>query len=218
MNQLTQPGVFVSAPASIGLASGKSVQVSARDNITAVAGKNFDVSALKRFSVAVGEAVSLFAQKMGIKLFAGRGSIDIEAQTDAMSLLSAKDLTVSSADGSVRVKGKREIVLESGGAFIRIADGNVTIGGPGDLILKVITMQKQGAATLHEATAVLPKPAGLFDEQFTLRDEHSGEILSYHPYRIETADGEIHEGITDVEGRTVRVYTGKGQGLNIFKG
>ncbi len=155
---------------------------------------------------------------MGIKLFAGRGSIDIEAQTDAMSLLSAKDLTVSSADGSVRVKGKREIVLESGGAFIRIADGNVTIGGPGDLILKVITMQKQGAATLHEATAVLPKPAGLFDEQFTLRDEHSGEILSYHPYRIETADGEIHEGITDVEGRTVRVYTGKGQGLNIFKG
>ena len=159
----------------------------------------------------------MFAQKLGIKLFAGKGPIEIQAQSDAMSLASDKDLTVSSVNGAVRIAAKSELILESGGAFVRIADGNVTIGGPGDLILKVISMQKQGASTLSDAMQPLPKPPGLYDEQFTLLDEHSGEALPFHPYQIETVDG-IVEGVTDALGRTVRIYADKAQPLKIFKG
>jgi type VI secretion system secreted protein VgrG len=127
-------------------------------------------------------------------------------------------MTISSVNGAVHILGKREVVLESGGAFVRLADGNVTIGGPGDLILKIITIQKQGPATLKEVTTPLPKPLGLFDEQFTLHDEHTGELLPHHPYRIETASGEIVEGLTDALGNTVRMYADKSQALKIFKG
>lgn len=101
---------------------------------------------------------------------------------------------------------------------MRLADGNVTIGGPGDLILKVITMQKQGVASLNDAMQPLPKPPGLYDEQFTLRDEHTGEILPHLPYRIETAAGEVIEGVTDAAGRTIRVYADKAQDIKILKG
>ncbi|WP_338340226.1 type VI secretion system tip protein VgrG [Burkholderia vietnamiensis] len=214
---LLQPGLLLNAPASVGIVSNSSVQVAARNNISAVAGKSLDVSVIKKFSVAAGEAISLFAQKLGIKLFAGRGPVDIQAQSDAMTLMAEKDLTASSVNGKVRIQGQREIVLESGGAYIRIADGNVTIGGPGDLILKVITMQKQGAGSLNDALNGMPKPGGLYDEQFTLRDEHTGEVLAHTPYRIETPSGPV-EGVTDAAGRTARVFSDKAQVLKIFKG
>ncbi|KGC70227.1 Rhs element Vgr family protein [Burkholderia pseudomallei] len=214
---LAQPGLLLSAPASVGIVSNSSVQLAARNNISAVAGKSLEVSVIKKLSVAAGEVISFFSQKLGIKLFAGRGPVDIQAQSDAMTLMADKDLTVSSVNGKVRIQGQQEIVLESGGAYIRIADGNVTIGGPGDLILKVITMQKQGAGSLNDALNGMPKPGGLYDEQFTLRDEHTGEVLAHMPYRIETPSGLV-EGITDAAGRTSRIYSDKAQVLKIFKG
>lgn len=214
---LAQPGLLLSAPASVGIVSNSSVQLAARNNISAVAGKSLEVSVIKKLSVAAGEVISFFSQKLGIKLFAGRGPVDIQAQSDAMTLMADKDLTVSSVNGKVRIQGQQEIVLESGGAYIRIADGNVTIGGPGDLILKVITMQKQGAGSLNDALNGMPKPGGLYDEQFTLRDEHTGEVLAHMPYRVETPSGLV-EGITDAAGRTSRIYSDKAQVLKIFKG
>ena len=218
LNRLAEPSILASAPASVGIVAGRGAQISARGSVAVVAERNVDISAVKKFTVAAGEAVSMFAQKFGIKLFAGKGKVEIQAQSDAMSLAADKDVTVSSVDGAVRIAAKRELILECGGAFVRLADGNVTIGGPGDLILKVITMQKQGVASLNDAMQPLPKPPGLYDEQFTLRDEHTGEILPHLPYRIETAAGEVIEGVTDAAGRTIRVYADKAQDIKILKG
>lgn len=217
LDQLKGPSLLASAPASVGIVAGRSAQISARESVSVVAERNIDLNAIKTFSVAAGEAVSLFAQKLGIKLFAGKGRVEIQAQSDAMSLAADKDVSITSVDGAVHIAAKRELVLECGGAFVRLADGNVTIGGPGDLILKVISMQKQGAASLREARQSLPKPPGLYDEQFTLKDEHSGEILPHIPYRIETADGKVFHGVTDAAGRTMRVFADKAQALKIFK-
>jgi uncharacterized protein (DUF2345 family) len=149
LNGLKEPGLLVSAPASIGIVSGRGVQVVAQDNISAVAGKNVDVSAVKRFTMAAGEAVSMFAQKLGIKLFAGKGPVQIQAQSDALSLLADRDVTVSSVNGKVDIAAAKELILECDGAFVKLTDGNITLGGPGDLFLKVITIQKQGAASTH---------------------------------------------------------------------
>ncbi|VTP69028.1 Uncharacterized protein conserved in bacteria [Leclercia adecarboxylata] len=59
-------------------------QLSSGHTLTATAGENIDMSIFKRLTVAAGEAISLFAQKMGVKLFAARGIVDIQAQTDAI--------------------------------------------------------------------------------------------------------------------------------------
>ncbi|WP_096716752.1 type VI secretion system Vgr family protein [Paraburkholderia acidicola] len=157
LDGLKKPGILASAPASIGIVSGQDVQIAAQDNISAVAGRNVDVSVLKRFTVAAGELVSVFAQKLGIKLFAAKGPVEIQAQGDAMSLLADKDLTVASVNGPVRISAKKELTLECGGAFVQLKGGNITLGGPGDLFLKIITIQKQGPASLNTILS-LPEP------------------------------------------------------------
>ncbi|MFM0456468.1 type VI secretion system tip protein VgrG [Paraburkholderia sediminicola] len=157
LDGLKAPGLLASAPASIGIVSGRGVQVAAQDNISAVAGGNVDVSAVKRVTVAAGELVSIFAQKLGIKLFAAKGPVQIQAQSDAMSLLADKDITVSSVNGKVQISAARELILECGGAFIKLSGGNITLGGPLDLLIKTITIQKQGAASFDTSQS-LPEP------------------------------------------------------------
>ncbi|MFL9931169.1 type VI secretion system tip protein VgrG [Paraburkholderia sp. RL18-103-BIB-C] len=160
---LKKPGLLMSTPASAAIVTGGGVQLSAQDSINTVAGKNADWSVLKRFTVAAGDKVSLFAQKLGFKAFAAQGPVEIQAQSDAMSLLAAQDLTMASVNGTVRISAKKELTLESGGAFINMKDGSITLGGPLDLFIKTITVQKKDAASLnmpldlnHPALASLP--------------------------------------------------------------
>jgi len=157
---LKRPGLLMSTPASAGIIAAQGVQFSAQDSINAVAGKNADFSVMKRFTVAAGELISMFAQKLGIKIYAARGPVEIHAQSDAMSLLADQDVSVSSVNGTVLISAKSELVLECGGAFIQLKDGNVTLGGPADLFFKVITIQKKGAASMN-SNPTLPNAAGV---------------------------------------------------------
>ncbi|POR55068.1 uncharacterized protein (DUF2345 family) [Paraburkholderia eburnea] len=159
---LKEPGLLMSTPASAGIVTGQGMQFSAQGNINAVAGKNVDFSVLKRFTVAAGELISLFAGKLGIKIFAAKGPVEIQAQSDAMSLFAAQDVSVMSVNGTVRISAKSELILECGGAFVQLKDGNVTLGGPADLFFKVITIQKQGAASM-QISSKLPTPNDLSD-------------------------------------------------------
>ncbi|WP_043289299.1 DUF2345 domain-containing protein, partial [Paraburkholderia oxyphila] len=100
--------------------------------------------------VAAGEKISLFVQKAGFKAFAAKGPVEVQAQGGPMSLDADQELTIASVNGVARIVAKTELTLESGGAFIQMKDGSITLGGPNDLFLKVITIQKQGKATLNQ--------------------------------------------------------------------
>ncbi|MFM0492195.1 type VI secretion system Vgr family protein, partial [Paraburkholderia graminis] len=144
---LKQPALLMSTPASAGIVAGGGVQLSAQDSISAVAGKSADWSVLKRFTVAAGEKLSLFAQKLGIKIFAAKGAVEIHAQDGPMSFIADRDLNVASVNGKINLAAAKEIILECGGAFIQLKDGSITLGGPFDLFFKTITVQKQGKAS-----------------------------------------------------------------------
>lgn len=200
LDGLKQPGLLASAPGPIGVVSGSDVQVAAQESISAVAGKNADFSVMKRFTVAAGELVSIFAQRMGLKLFAARGPVEIQAQSDAMALASDKDMTITSVNGKVIVAAAKELTLECGGAFVQLKDGNITLGGPGDLFFKTITIQKQGQASQNTPMPALPYPApGATDLEF--RRLYSDDTpIAGAQYVATLDDGTTRSGRLDAEG------------------
>ncbi|MXN76868.1 type VI secretion system tip protein VgrG [Burkholderia sp. 4701] len=202
LDGLKQPGLLTSAPASIGIAAGAGVQVAAQENISAVAGKNADFSVMKRFTVAAGELVSLFAQKLGIKIFAAKGPVKIQAQSDAMSLVASKDVTVASVNGAVRISARKELTLNCGGAFIQLKDGSITLGGPLDLFLKVITIQKKGKESLDPSFDVLPSGKVGDLPHFLEINHHYTDIepVRNAPYKVQLSDGTILSGTLDATG------------------
>ncbi|HIG0352243.1 TPA: type VI secretion system Vgr family protein [Enterobacter asburiae] len=151
LTDLKKAALLVSAPEGIAQVTGKSLQQSAGDNIISTSGGHTDFSALKRFTVAAGERVSLYAQKLGIKMFTGKGKVEIQAQGDEMTLDALKDIRISSSEGKVIISAKKEIVLTSGGGYIRIADGTVECAAPDKIIERGAVWQKFAGQSLGQA-------------------------------------------------------------------
>ncbi|HAN9330279.1 TPA: type VI secretion system tip protein VgrG, partial [Escherichia coli] len=142
LEELKKSAMLLSAPEGIAQVTPKSLQLSAGENIISTSGKNSDFSVLKKFTVAAGETVSLFAQKLGIKIFAGKGKVEIQAQGDEMLLDALKDIRISSSEGRILISAKNEIILTSGGGYIRIGDGTVECAAPDKIIERGAVWQK----------------------------------------------------------------------------
>jgi len=151
LTDLKQSALLLSAPKGIAQSTPKSVQLSAGENVISTSGKHTDFSALKRFTVAAGERVSLFAQKLGIKMFASQGKVEIQAQGDEMTLDALKDIRISSSEGKLVISAKQEIILTSGGGYIRIADGVVECAAPDKIIQRAAVWQKFGGQSMSQA-------------------------------------------------------------------
>ncbi|MDK1252942.1 type VI secretion system tip protein VgrG [Cronobacter dublinensis] len=167
LTELKKSALLLSAPAGIAQVTPKTLQLSAGENITATSGGNTDFSILKKLTVAAGERISLYAQKLGIKLFASKGKVEIQAQGDEMTLDALKDIRVSSSEGKIIISAKKEIILTSGGGYIRIADGTVECAAPDKIIERGAVWQKFGGKSISQAAqewdsadfAVTPKVA-----------------------------------------------------------
>ncbi|CAI0977267.1 Uncharacterized protein conserved in bacteria [Serratia proteamaculans] len=151
LTDLKQSALLLSAPEGIAQSTPKSVQLSAGENVISTSGKHTDFSALKKFTVAAGERISLFAQKLGIKIFASKGKVEIQAQGDEMTLDALKDIRISSSEGKLVISAKQEIILTSGGGYIRIADGVVECAAPDKIIQRAAVWQKFGGQSMSQA-------------------------------------------------------------------
>jgi type VI secretion system secreted protein VgrG len=220
LDQLKGAGLLASAPAGIGLVTPKNIQLSAGNTLTATAGKNVDMTIFKRLTVAAGEAISLFAQKAGMKIFAARGMLDIQAQTDVMRLQSDKTMNINSVSADIVLNAAQGITLMSGGAYIKIKDGAVEIGAPGKIALKSEDIKWGGSGSLEQALspATVSDPAYKFpvNGSFQVKDKEDGLPVPYINYRIETDSGEVIRGVTDENGFTQSHYGLDPKSIKLF--
>lgn len=171
LTELKQAGLVLSAPKGIAQTTPSSLQLSAGKNLIATSGDNTDISSFKAFRLAAGERISLFAQKLGIKIFAAKGNVEIQAQDGEMNLDALKDLRITSSQGKLVISAKQEIFLVSGGAYIRIGNGVVESGAPDKIIQRAAVWQKFSGQSATELVqqwdkadfSVTPKVAWPFD-------------------------------------------------------
>ena len=221
LNQLKEAGILASAPAGIALTTPRNIQLSSGHTLTATAGENIDMSIFKRLTVAAGEAISLFAQKMGLKIFAARGIVDIQAQTDAMRLQSDKTMTLNSVNSEIILNAAQGITLTStGGAYIKIKNGSVEIGAPGKIDLKSANILWGGVSSLEKALQPMivedPQFKYPMNERFQVLDKNTDQPKALIPYRIETADGVTLRGMTDENGYTQCHYGVDPKSIKLF--
>ncbi|EJJ1582217.1 type VI secretion system tip protein VgrG [Salmonella enterica] len=221
LNQLKEAGLLMTAPAGIAATTPENIQLSAGHTLTATAGENADMTIFKRLTVAAGEAISLFAQKMGIKIFAARGNVDIQAQSDAMRLQAGQQMAINSTNGEIVMNAAQGITLTSrGGAYIKLKDGAVEIGAPGKIDLKSGNILWGGSASLEHAlkSAMVEEPQfrNTMSGRFRVVNKSDNKPRSYIPYRIETSDGKIIRGVTDEQGYTQAHYGLDPENISLF--
>ncbi|PBJ01015.1 type VI secretion system Vgr family protein [Pseudomonas sp. ACN5] len=217
---LEKAGLVASAPAGVALTTPANIQLSAGQTLTATAGESADFSVFKRFSVAAGEAISLFAQKLGLKLFAARGAVEIQAQSDAMTLQADKALTLSSINDEIILNAAKGFTFVSQGVLIKVKDGKVRIVAPEGVEVDSDNVVFNGSTSMEKALATMtlkdPVYANPMSGRFQVKDSSSNEPQPHVPYRMETADGRVVRGVTDAEGYTQRHHGLDPQNIKLF--
>ncbi|MCK1068606.1 type VI secretion system tip protein VgrG [Pluralibacter gergoviae] len=190
ITQLKQSVLLLSAPSGIAQTTAKSLQLSAGQNIITTSGENTDFSVLKAFRVAAGELISLFAEKMGIKIFAAKGRVEIQAQSDELALNALKDIRVSSSEGKIIIRAEQDILLiGSGGAYIRIGNGEVESGAPDKIIQRAAVWQKFSG----QSASVMAQKWDKADFSYTPKAIHlyDGEALPAQNMVVKSEDDGI---------------------------
>ncbi len=136
VKDLNQAAILLSAPKGVAIASGEHLQLAAAKNVIANAGNNADVGVVKNMFIGVGQALSVFVRKAGIKLFANKGAISVQAQNDLMELLAKKEIIITSTEDEIKITAKKKITLNGGGSYIRLDACGIEAGTPGEYNVK----------------------------------------------------------------------------------
>ncbi|RSB18371.1 type VI secretion system Vgr family protein [Citrobacter farmeri] len=159
LKELQQSVLLLSAPDGIAHVSPQSIQISSGQNFIQTSGENTDFSVFKKFTVAAGEIISLFAKTLGIKIYANKGKVDIQAQGDAMELTSLKAMKIISKDDEVYIQASKKLTLCCGKTAVVIEPSGVTILTPGDVNAKCASLNQQAPQSFSPAQPELPPEA-----------------------------------------------------------
>lgn len=204
LTELAQPGMLLHAPAGIAVTSPQALCLaSGSASVAVVAGLNTDLTAGRDITASACGGVRVFAKEDAIQFTAGTGKIELQALGSTLEATASDELTIRSLNGRVEISADKELVLKCGGAYIRLKDGEIEVGAPGNLYLKTAHVQKLGSARLETPPVRLP---GGYSGKYLL---HRGDQrpFPFARYRITTPQGEVFTGVTDMDGKTMAVHT-----------
>ncbi|MCA8239580.1 type VI secretion system Vgr family protein [Burkholderia sp. AU32262] len=190
--------LLASAPHGVAVTSGEHMQLAADGHLFTTTGGNADAAIGGNYTVAAGNAVSLYANAHGMKLYAGAGKVDVQAQADALELTALKGVTIASTSDAVTLNAQKALVLMCGGAYIKLEGGAVEIGSAGEIRLRG-PVSAGPSATRRQALPLMPA-----QERTGMKLWHAypnGEPVRNAKYRVTFPDGSWREGRLDADGR-----------------
>jgi type VI secretion system secreted protein VgrG len=221
-----RPDLILSAPAGAALltpadlhASATVISLTGGIDVSATIGRNLAVAArsgISLFTYGDAKANRKTQGDKGIKLHAAHGKVDVQAQNAQLQVAADKDVHVDSTQAKVDVSAKEHVLFTAGGAYVKISGGNIEIHAPGKVEFRAAMKDLNGGTSMTPELVELPKSKALYDEQFVVKDEHSGEPLAHTAYRLVTDDGDTFHGVTDAQGQTERIAYAKNKKIKIY--
>ncbi|MDR9838147.1 type VI secretion system Vgr family protein [Herbaspirillum huttiense] len=121
--ELADPHLVLSSPCGIEASSGASTHLASAEHAALTAGSHVSLAAGKSFFASAAEKLSLLAYRLGAKLIAASGRVEIQAQNDGMEILAQKVVDIISTRDWINLKAKKGIRLNGGGSELVIAEG-----------------------------------------------------------------------------------------------
>ena len=160
-NRFKDPILLMAAPAGIGATTPGSTHLHSGEHVTLSAGSEINMTTGKSLVASIKEKISLFAYNAGIKLFAAKGKVEIQAQSDDLDLIAEKVLRIISTTDRIEIWAKKEIVLGADGSAIVINGAGITDMTRGHRISHNSEFSLPGPKVMPYALPTLAKPVCL---------------------------------------------------------
>ncbi|WP_244130887.1 type VI secretion system Vgr family protein [Burkholderia pyrrocinia] len=117
-------GIAVTTPATAHVMGGQHVAVTAGDSVSVATGKSLFASVSDKFS--------LFVHKMGMKLIAASGKVQVHAENDELELLAKKVVAIISTTDWINITAKQGIRLTAGNSQLEVSAKGIVGYTPGE--------------------------------------------------------------------------------------
>ncbi|MCT8089367.1 type VI secretion system tip protein VgrG [Acinetobacter sp. C_4_1] len=129
-NAFKQALMILAAPNSIACVSNQDLHLSADGQISQTARDAINFSTQKSFISHAQDKISLFAAQQGVRAYAAKGKVELQAQDDAIEAIARKVVKLISTEDRIELISPQEIVLTAGGSQLKInAEGIFTTTG-----------------------------------------------------------------------------------------
>ncbi|MCY1535570.1 hypothetical protein D9M68_709820 [compost metagenome] len=167
-------------------------------------GEHLSIATGKSFLGSFTERAVLFVRQLGMRLFAAKGKIEIQAQSDDIEIIAQKVLKLISVSDLIEIGAKKEILINGGGSYIRINAGGIEHGTNGSWKAHAGSHGLPGPKTL--AQSMPPMPQGLdgsYNQAFVATWAGTKIPASQVGYRLRDEAGKVvAEGVTGGNGET----------------
>ena len=195
--------VLLSAPQGIALTSGKHLQLAAQNNLMLNAGAEADISVVKRLFIGVGQGLSLFVRKLGIKLIANQGPVSVQAQNDILELMARHGLSITSTEDEIHIVAKKKIALNAGGSYITLDQNCIESGTQGDYNVRSAHFDYSGPASMGAAHPEYPQSLSRQTLRFNVSQAPNASNHGWAgmPYTLYANGAVLKQGVLDKSGQ-----------------
>ena len=180
--------MLLASPNGITLTTPEDIVLQASQDIAESAQGSINLSAQKNIIAHAQDKVSLFAAQKGLKAFAAKGKVELQAQDDAIEAIARKVIKLISTEDKIEITSPKEIVLTAGGSQLKInGDGIFTTTG-GKFESKAGQHSFVGGAKVSYEVPELPS-SGPFTKLF--------HFVSLEGEKMENAMIQIYEKINE---------------------
>ncbi|SIT07910.1 type VI secretion system secreted protein VgrG [Achromobacter sp. MFA1 R4] len=131
-----QPLIAMSSPAGIAAATQRSITLAAGESLDAVAEQSQQFSAGKSILMNAGDGLGLFARDGDVRHLAHQGEMVLQAHQKSVRIEADQSVDMSASKQGITISAQKNITMLCGGAYIKMADGNIEMGMPGAFMVK----------------------------------------------------------------------------------
>jgi type VI secretion system secreted protein VgrG len=199
--RFTQPVALFDSAASVGMTTPASGVLFAGQDMTLTAASALRMTAGQAATVVSAKSTSLFTHAGGAKLIAAKEPMSLRAHTGPMDLIADQAMSITSSNATIRVQAKQEVVLASGGGYVRLAGGNVDIHCPASVSVKGGGHSFMGAGSVAATLSTLPDSTSEIRNWIAVayRDAE-GNPMADVGYKIKFDNGPVLSGKLDAAG------------------
>ncbi|MDE2422264.1 MAG: DUF2345 domain-containing protein, partial [Gammaproteobacteria bacterium] len=155
----------------------------------------------------------------GAKLFAAKGKVQLQAQSDAMELIASLGIKMISTQDSVEISASKNIILTAGGSQIKIGGDGITLTSPSVMNYKASQHVFAGGAAIHAEFPQLPNTTvQKYSHRLDVYNLFVNHNFSDIEYKAVLASGNLFSGVLDEHGRTMQIPNSKADKSRILVG
>ncbi|HCA5286791.1 TPA: type VI secretion system tip protein VgrG [Acinetobacter nosocomialis] len=192
--------LLLSSPDGIALSTSEDIHISADAQINQIAGDSINISTQKNVIAHAQNRLSLFAAQSGLKAVSAQGKVEIQAQADALDVLSKLGITISSTDDKVIISSPKEVKITGGSSQITLNGSGIFPKTGGKFQVNAGQHLFMGGASANASAPELPKAKPMQGALELLRSYGGDNFFKQNSYKVIDSLGKQITGKLDGNG------------------